>query len=175
MKRRHSPIGIETAYLQPLRLNFTGKIAHQPHQVLHGKPYHKDSEQIGNIFHYTQEDTLYRIPYIREQLVGEVFCLREYGEEQWHRQHQLKQHHRISQQICQEDKQIHLLLRIQQFVILNGDRFQFGIFQSLDTHFQLIEQPGGEFKQQILAYDYKNEIENAFAKLPQAMLVFHHL
>ena len=45
----------------------------------------------------------------------------------------------------------------------------------MNTHFQLIEQPGGEFKQQVLAYDYKNEIENTFAKLPQAMFVLHHL
>ena len=99
----------------------------------------------------------------------------KYGEKQRHRQYQLEQHYGISQQICQEDKQIHLLLRIQQFIFLNGDRFQFGILQSLNTYFQLIEQPGGEFKQQILTYDYKNEIENTFAKLPQTMFVLHYL
>ena len=66
VKRWHSPIGIEATYLQPLRLNFTGKIMHQPHQILHGKPYHKDGKQVGNIFYYTQEDALYRVPYIRE-------------------------------------------------------------------------------------------------------------
>ena len=81
VERRHSPVGIKAAYLQPFRLYFTGKITNQSHQILHGKPYHKNGKQVGNILHYTQENALYRLPDIREQLISKIFGLREYSKE----------------------------------------------------------------------------------------------
>ena len=82
----HGPVGIKAVQLEPLGLYFICQITEHPYQILDGHIDDEDGKEIRDVGQDAVEDALHGVPDVREKLVGQVFGLREDGEQQWHRQ-----------------------------------------------------------------------------------------
>ncbi len=141
MKSRHRPVRIETVDFKTSNFHLTCQIKHQTHQILHRIPDNDDSEQLGNIIHDAYKNILNRIPYISQQAVCQPFCLRKYDKDKRYGKQQLQRHQYIPPYTGEKNQQVGLLLRIKQFISLNGDRLYLRILQSQDSCFHFTEQP----------------------------------
>ncbi len=141
MESRHRPVRIETVDFKTSNFHLTRQIKYQTHQILHRIPDNDNSKQLGNIIHDTDKDTPNRIPYISQQSVCQPFCLREYDKNKRNGEQQLQRHQDIPPYTSEKDQQVGLLLRIKQFISLNGDRLYLRILQPQDSCFHFTEQP----------------------------------
>ena len=63
-------------------------------------------------------------------------------------------------------------MRVEQLIVLYGNRLQSRVFEPYDAFFQIAVKPRNETYEEELPYEHKQEIEDTLGQCQKAMLLF---